>query len=140
VWCSAGVVFLNSLFATVVRLTEDQYLPSSGNVVAPSLAWSTTLNLALWLKVQCETVQTVSLFVEYEDSRGQQRLLVDSQLVDSESELLFSNLVKIPIKGSVSHVSLVLSYLTAEFSFELEELFIRVIEPTTPDPRLKRAG
>jgi hypothetical protein len=126
--------------ARVISLAPEEYLPSSGNIAEPSVNWSITLNLALWLKVEFYRVQTVTLSVEYSDARGQQQLPVDSQLANSESELLFSNLVKIPIKGSVSQMSLVLSYQTADFRYELEELFIRVVEPPEPWPGLKQAG
>lgn len=124
----------------VRRLLPEQYLPSGGNVSDPNLAWSISLNLALWLKVECVLVQTTSLYVEYQDVRGRQQLLVDNQLVEGNSELLFSNLVKIPIKGTLSNVSLSLSYQTSDFHFEVDELFVRVIEPPQPGPKLRKTG
>ena len=124
----------------VSRLTPDQYLPITGNRSEPTYAWSVSLNLALWMKVKCEMVQTTSLYICFEDSRGEQELLIDSQLVDHDSELLFSNLVKLPVKGTLKNVSLMLIYQSEDFSFEVDELFVRVIESQPPDPELKKTG
>ncbi len=131
---------MGSIKKLVRQLSPEQYLPSTGNVSNPSMAWSISLNLALWLKIECVLVQTTSLYVEYQDVRGKQQLLVDSQLVEGESEILFSNLVKIPIKGPLISVSLSLSYKTPEFKFAVDELFVRVIEPPQPDPQLRKTG
>ena len=125
---------------TISRLTPEQYLPLSGNVSRQDLAWSISLNLAAWLKIDSHNIQSLTLYIEYFDSRGKQLLMVDTQLQDGDTEILFSNLVKIPIRGQISTVSLIVSYADPSFDFEVDELFIRVIEPPGDPGKLRRLG
>ncbi len=112
-------------------------MPQSGNPSDPSLSWSVALNLALWIKIGSKLAQTLSLYVEYLDARGKQSILIDSLLHDKEEEILFSNLVKIPIKGAIKSVELKLMHQDPHIDFEINELFVRVID-APPDPELRR--
>ncbi|NVJ61029.1 MAG: hypothetical protein HWE27_11600 [Gammaproteobacteria bacterium] len=126
------------LSKTISKLAPAQYLPSSGNPGQDDFSWSVSLNLGVWLKIETKNVQSLTLYIEYFDSRGKQLLLVDTQLQDGDTEILFSNLVKVPIKGSISDVSLLISYADPSFNFQIDELFIRVIEPPSDPTRLRK--
>ncbi|NVJ50174.1 MAG: hypothetical protein HWE13_15485 [Gammaproteobacteria bacterium] len=130
---------MTHLSKVLTRLTPAQYLPSKGNCTQVDLAWSVSLNVALWIKVESINIQQVSLYLTYLDSRGMQTLLIDQQIQDRQSELLFSNLVKVPIRGPISQVTLELRYQEAGFTFSLDEIFVRVVEPPK-DPRLSKTG
>ncbi|WMS87395.1 hypothetical protein [Pleionea litopenaei] len=123
----------------ITRLTPEQYLPSSGNCASKELAWSVSLNVALWIKVHSLNIQLVALNINYLDSRGEQSLLIDQQVQDRNGELLFSNLVKVPIRGPIEQVSLELQYQEPSFDFTLDELFIRVVEPPG-GPEMRKTG
>ncbi len=113
----------------VAELSPEQYLPRLGNTSESQFRWSISLNLALWLGIESSKQQCCGLYLEYSDTRGQQKLLIDSSEVSKSGEWVFSNLVKVPIKGPVKEVKLVAEYNVPKTTIKLMELFIRVVEP-----------
>ncbi len=121
------------------RLTPDQYLPRAGNPSDPTYRWSISLNLAIWIKVETLNTQTLSLYIEYDDSRDRQSILIDNLLQDKDKEILFSNLVKVPIYGPIKNVELKLMHQDPYFEFQVDEVFVRVID-APPDPEMSKTA
>ncbi|MEE4245487.1 MAG: hypothetical protein V2I33_08755 [Kangiellaceae bacterium] len=110
------------------ELLPHQYLPSAGNMVDASLAWSVSLNMAVWLTVTTSIEQVVRVKLSFEDSRGENLLEVDSQQVTGQQQLVFSNLVKVPIKGAIKNVKILIGYPLEPLQCSLDELFIQAVD------------
>lgn len=128
-----------SIATKIRQLTPEQYLPRAGNPSDPSLAWSISLNLGLWLSLDLQQGCSVSLYVDYLDSRGEQSLLVDTLNFNGEQETVFSNLIKLPVKGQIHSAALVLRHDSIWVEFSINELFVRVVE-LPPNPGLYKSA
>ena len=72
--------------------------------------------------------------------RSPLEILVDASESKGEKEVVFSNLVKVPIKGAIKQVELSLVYQDSCLQSELLEFFIRVIEPPGGGRQLSQLG
>lgn len=91
-------------FTQTIYLDASKYLPA--NIEKKELPWSVALNVLCCFRVSKPVSGAVALFVEYQDMRGKHRIPVDFLELEQEDNLLFSNLVQLPIRGGVDELNL----------------------------------
>ncbi|MCO7223105.1 hypothetical protein [Pleionea sp. CnH1-48] len=128
---------MKSKSVKITHLYPHQYLPGNGNQTDSDVSWSVALNLAVWLKVKVKQPTEVTLSLSYRDVRGKQAIPIDHIEVEVEQELLFSNLVKIPVKGPLENMDILLAGVGLTDA-ELQELFVKVVE--IPDSSKRLSG
>lgn len=128
-----------SIATKIRQLTPEQYLPRAGNPSDPGLSWSISLNLGLWLSLDLQQGCSVALYIDYKDSRGDQSLLVDTLKFNGEQETVFSNLIKLPVKGVLQSAALILRHDSTWVEYSINELFVRVVE-LPPNPGLYKSA
>lgn len=111
----------------LIDLTEQQYLPLSGNRKLPTERWAAKINFAIWISLQGKYPQKFALCLNYSDSLGEHSQLIDNYLVLDENEQLFSDLVKIPIQGEIQDVFITCEYEKQPSRFSVVESFCQVV-------------
>ena len=111
----------------LIDLSEQQYLPLSGNRKLPSERWTAKINFAIWISAQGAFSQEFALFLNYSDSQGEHCQLIDNYRVYDENDQLFSDLVKIPIQGEIQNVFITYQCEKQPSRLSVVELFCQVV-------------
>ncbi|NVJ61028.1 MAG: hypothetical protein HWE27_11595 [Gammaproteobacteria bacterium] len=117
---------LNKGVMQTIYLDAKKYLPA--NIESTDLPWSVALNVLCSFRLSQPVKNAVALFIEYQDSRGKHRIPVDFFEPENDISLLFSNLVQLPIRGSVDELNLKLVGLTEGVTVEPELVHLNLEE------------
>ncbi len=88
--------------------------------------WSMAVNFLVSFKLSDYVDANIALFVEYDDIRGKHKLVIDHHKVEFDSNLLFSNLVQLPVRGAISEMCLKLVGVPKNVDVDIELVHVQV--------------
>ena len=98
-------------------------------------SYSVDFNVAVWLKLNEPIRENISAWLEYHDSKGTKRVLIEKNTAGTSKHLMMSSRVNVKFRGSITNMRVTCdaeNHVTPNIS--VDELFVQPIKQTKRFP------
>ena len=98
--------------------------------------WTSSYNIAAWLKIKADALTQAELVLSYEDTEGKKSQRVDHGLISVQGETLLSGVVNIKSLGAIKTMSLLVASEQPLKEVNCEEMMVKrnTTEPGKAQP------